>query len=255
MTGKVWPVGHFAASRGQGLDIHVMLVYFIWFYGLYTTCMFSYIKQQWVPVLQIFSNFFHRGHASCDISPGLRHFLASEPSASPGQIETSPSPPLFSPVPKTIYLTMTCSCPCLTLYWNQVVQFSTGEPQTKMFSSEKASWKITMTDYSLPDKAQQMVGRLYSKGNQPAVPESHKIKYGWNEHFAHNSRGFADPTAWVWWYVLPSLPLRRMPEARKWKTMGSERWNSHRSLASGGCQMPTSADVISKSQRRHVHGL
>lgn len=112
-----------------------------------------------------------------------------------------------------------------------------------------------MTDYSLPDKARQMVGRLYSKGNQPAVPESHKIKYGWNEHFAHNSRGFADPTAWVWWYVLPSLPLRRMPEARKWKTMGSERWNSHRSLASGGCQMPTSADVISKSQQRHVHGL
>lgn len=137
MTGKVWPVGHFAASRGQELDIHVMLVYFIWFYGLYTTCMFSYIKQQWVPVLQIFSNFFHRGHASCDISPGLRHFLASEPSASPGQIETSPSPPLFSPVPKTIYLTMTCSCPCLTLYWNQVVQFSTGEPQTKMFSQKK----------------------------------------------------------------------------------------------------------------------
>ncbi|XP_020944064.1 uncharacterized protein LOC110260125 [Sus scrofa] len=35
-----------------------------------------------------------------------------------------------------------------------------------------------------------------------------------------------------------------MPEARKWKTMGSERWNSHRSLASGGCQMPTSADHL-----------
>lgn len=77
-------------------------------------------------------------------------------------------PPRQSPcpcVPRVVYLITTLLYPCLTQDWNQVVHFLTGRPLTKTFSLEKASWKIIVIDYGLPNKARQVAGGPPSEGN------------------------------------------------------------------------------------------